>query len=161
MLTQLETCPGRNQLARDLGLDIPAPTSPLLDTILQRATSTVTTHPLSSSAGSLTSALRQPQHHEEEHQYSGGPQRDIFSTSPISQTQPDKNISSTGIANTTPFDSFSSGHNTRSKTGGASDGVPPPNLSPPPEPNRSSHLSSQGKGADPSLNDASNTNGGF
>lgn len=57
ILFQLETYPGRDQLAKDLGLEVSTSTGPLLESILKRATSTAPAKPPSSA--SLTSASRQ------------------------------------------------------------------------------------------------------
>lgn len=67
ILLQVEVCPERNQLAKDLGLDTVSATGPLLNCILQRSARTTVTSPAQqplSTASPLTSAHRQPPHSE-------------------------------------------------------------------------------------------------
>lgn len=69
----------RNELARDLGLDVASSTGPLLDSLLQRATLTSFQQPLSTA--SLTAAPR-------EHQENSDTQTRATNTTLSTQTQP-------------------------------------------------------------------------
>ena len=55
---QLETYPGRDQLARDLGLDTSSSNGPLLASVIHRATSSATTPSMAASSPTSTAASR-------------------------------------------------------------------------------------------------------